>query len=174
MMGKKPVKPERPKLAPFLGWLGSKEPRWLIVEPRKIGLVGGILFSTLALVYYLLRQNLGYTMTIPEVVIGVTLTFVVGYAGTGLFVVYILWVGEREIPEVKEEKERRPGDRRVGEASKKDESEPGDEEEAAVEEEHLGEADEEVSSILEMISHRDEAQVEMVEAESEIEEEDTQ
>ena len=47
MMGKKPVKPERPRLAPFLGWLGAKEAKWLIVEPRKIGLFGGTLFGTL-------------------------------------------------------------------------------------------------------------------------------
>ena len=172
MMIKKPVKPERPKLAPFLGWLGSKEPRWLIVEPRKIGVVGGVFFATLALMYYVLRQFFGHTMMIQEVVIGVTLTFVVGYAGTGLFVVYVLWVGERELPEVKEEKDRRKSERRTDDPSREDESELA-EKEVAAEEEPVEEASEEIGDILEMISHRDEAEVEMVEAETEIEEEDT-
>lgn len=174
MMSKKPVKPERPKLAPFLGWLGSKEPRWLIVEPQKIGVVGGTLFATLALLYYVIRQLLGYTMMIQDVVLGVLLTFVVGYAGTGLFVVYILWVGEREIPEVKEEKERRPSERRAEEASKEDAAAPVDGEEGDTEEAHEDETTEEIDGLLEMMTHRDETEVEMVEAESEIEEEETQ
>ena len=173
-MGKKPEKPERPKLAPFLGWLGAKEAKWLIVEPRKIGLFGGAVFGTLALVFYFIRQLLGHPMMIQEVLIGTFFTFVVGYAGTGLFVVYVLWVGEREIPEETEEKDRRKSERRSEEDST-DEEVPSDSVEGDVEGENPeGEPNVDVNEILEMIAHRDESAVEMLEAESDIEEEENQ
>jgi hypothetical protein len=156
MMGKKPEKPERPKLAPFLGWLGAKEAKWLIVEPRKIGLFGGAVFGTLALVFYFVRQLFGHPMSIQEVLIGAFLTFVVGYAGTGLFVVYVLWVGEREIPEEIDDKDRRKSERRAEEELTDEEEVPegveGVPESGAVE----GESSEDINQILEMIAQRDE------------------
>mgnify|MGYP006296687055 CR=1 FL=1 len=101
---KQPQKPERPHLHRFFH---SDRPQWLSLEPARLALVGGSLCATLTLVVYVIRQYFGTPMDPFSVLFGVTLTFFVSYAATGILVWYLLWVAEREIPR-EEESPRKP------------------------------------------------------------------
>lgn len=94
---KKPDWP-RPRL-PFKDW---GRPAWLVLNPVKLAPPGGVLCAVSALSYYLFRQWLGYTMAPQDVLVGVSLVFVGGYAVTGIFVWYLLQVAWRELSELPE------------------------------------------------------------------------
>jgi hypothetical protein len=87
-------RPDRPQLRR----LGKTNPSWLLLEPARIALISGVCFSTLALTYFFIRQLSGVSMGVQDVIVGVALTFLVSYAATGLFMIYLLSVAEREIP----------------------------------------------------------------------------
>lgn len=72
-------------------------PRWLKLEPLRLATLGGVFFSTLAMVFYFIRQCLGAPMAPEAMLIGVARTFLVSYAGTGFFVWYILRVADEEL-----------------------------------------------------------------------------
>lgn len=101
---KVPEKRERPKLRKLFPERG---PKWLIMEPARIAPVGGALFAALAMVYYVALQAGGAVIPPMDVVLGVLKTFVVSYAGTGLFIYFVMRVVEREFPE--EDPRRRLG-----------------------------------------------------------------
>lgn len=67
------------------------------LEPAGLATVGGLFFATCSVVVYLVRQLAGGEIPLQDVVVGVTLTFVVSYAGTGLFVWYMLHLAEGEL-----------------------------------------------------------------------------
>ncbi len=72
-------------------------PRWLKVEPPRLAMLGGLFFSTCAMVFYFTRQCFGVPMAPEDIVLGVAKTFLVSYIGTGFFVWYVLRVAEREL-----------------------------------------------------------------------------
>lgn len=100
-MAKRPAKrykqPVWPR--PRFPWEGWNRPAWLILNPVTLAPPGGVLFAMLALSYYLLLQWLGYSMSPQDVLVGVALVFVAGYAATGIFVWYVLRVAWRELPD---------------------------------------------------------------------------
>lgn len=59
-------------------------------------MLGGVFFSTLAMVFYFIRQCLGVSMEPETMLLGVARTFLVSYAGTGFFVWYILRVVDEQ------------------------------------------------------------------------------
>ena len=62
-------------------------------------MVGGAFFSWLAAVVYGLLALIRWEPYFgPPQLVSVALSFVVGYAGVGLFVIYLLRIGEREFP----------------------------------------------------------------------------
>ena len=94
MAKRKPKKPPRPKLRK---WFPHRGPTWLKLEPAGLATVGGLFFTACSVVVYLVRQLTGHDIALQDVVAGVTLTFVVSYAGTGLFVWYLLHLAEDEL-----------------------------------------------------------------------------
>jgi hypothetical protein len=89
-------KPERPRPKP--PWKEENRPGWLIPEPARLAPVGGLFCALIALFYYSIRQYAGIQYGVGPFLVGVSLTFVIGYTTTGLFVYYLLWVAEREFP----------------------------------------------------------------------------
>jgi len=89
-------KPERPKPRALFQ---SNRPSWVILEPARLAPVGGSLFAFVTLLYYLARDWFGTAIAGMDIVVGVAFTFVVGYAATGVFVYWLLWVAARELPE---------------------------------------------------------------------------
>ncbi len=88
---------------PHLRRLFSDRPAGkLILEPSRVALVAALAFSTFYLLLWFVRGALGTPVPPMTVVVSVGLTFVVSYAAVGLFVIYLLWVGEKEFPEIEE------------------------------------------------------------------------
>ncbi len=85
----------RPRLKP---WIDPAAVSWLVLEPSKIAMVGGMTCATLCMVYLFLRQQWGLIMDPMDVLLRVCLTFVVSYTLTGAFVYYLLCIAERELP----------------------------------------------------------------------------
>ncbi|MBI2425019.1 MAG: hypothetical protein HYV27_19495 [Candidatus Hydrogenedentes bacterium] len=77
------------------------------MDPARIAPVGGTFFAALAMLYFVALQAGGTAIPPMDVVLGVLKTFVVSYAGTGLFVYFVMRVIEREFPE--EDPRRRLG-----------------------------------------------------------------
>jgi len=84
-----------------------KGPRWLDLNPYRLGFLGGVFFGWLNLVYYIVRSWYGAVYTPQAMLLGVGRTFLVSYAAVGLFVCYLLWVAQRELPEVHHEEEKK-------------------------------------------------------------------
>lgn len=84
----------------------DRGPQWLVLEPNRLGLAAGAMFSALALVGYGLAGVIGGApYPVGQQVVGAMATFVVGYAAVGIFVWYLLYVAEREFgPEIEPEK----------------------------------------------------------------------
>lgn len=95
MAKKVPEKPERPKLRVLFPESG---PKWLVLDPAKLAPVGGMFFTTLAMVYFMILQSMGWVVPPMDIVLGLLKTFVVSYAGTGLFVYFIMRVRDTEFP----------------------------------------------------------------------------
>lgn len=74
----------------------------LILEPARIALAAALILATFCLVLFFVRGAVGQPVPPMTVVVGVGLTFVVSYTAVGILVVYLLWVGERELPEIEE------------------------------------------------------------------------
>lgn len=91
---------DRPKRKRFFK---QRTPAWLVLEPNRIGMAGGAVAATLALVFYFFRQVSGHEMPPERVLIGAAATFVVGYGAFGIFTWYLLWVAEQELPIPEEE-----------------------------------------------------------------------
>jgi len=89
-------KPERPKPRALFH---SNRPSWVILDPARLAPVGGSLFAFATLLYYLARDRFGTAIAGLDIVVGVAFTFVIGYAATGIFVYWLLWVAARELPE---------------------------------------------------------------------------
>jgi hypothetical protein len=108
---KKPQRNELPRIRRHR-W---KESGWLILEPSRIGAIAGCFFSGVAALVYLVRQQLGIPMAIADVALGVAKSFVVSYVAAGVFVLYLLWIAERELLPPDEPKKRRglKGDKAV-------------------------------------------------------------
>lgn len=93
------VKPERPKLAPFF----KKLPKgWITFEPMHWALLGGFFFGVVALMIYSICYLLGMDLNPHRVIIRIALSFVLGYGLSGVFIWYLLFVVQREIPEEQE------------------------------------------------------------------------
>jgi hypothetical protein len=69
----------------------------LKLEPAGLAAVGGLFFATCSVVVYLVRQLTGSAISLQDMAVGVSLTFVVSYGGTGLFVWYMLHLAEGEL-----------------------------------------------------------------------------
>lgn len=91
---------DRPKRKRFFK---QRTPAWLVLEPNRIGMAGGAVAATLALIFYFTRHLSGHEMPPERVLIGAAATFVVGYGAFGIFTWYLLWVAERELPISEEE-----------------------------------------------------------------------
>jgi hypothetical protein len=89
------AKPERPRLRRR----GKPARQWLILEPARVGAVGGALCALLTLVVNFVRHLAGSPAAPGSVIVAAALTFVVGYTLVGIFVWYLLWVAEQEWPE---------------------------------------------------------------------------
>jgi len=79
-------------------WFKPRQPAWVVLEPNRLGMAGGAVAAFCALVFYFLRDMLGYPMAPDRVIVGAAMTFVVGYGAVGAFFWYLLWVAERELP----------------------------------------------------------------------------
>ena len=86
---------DRPKRRP---WFKPRQPKWVVLEPNRIGMVGGAVSATLAMLYYFVRHLSGDYMPPERVLVGAAATFVVGYGAVGIFTWYLLWVADRELP----------------------------------------------------------------------------
>jgi hypothetical protein len=87
---------------------GKRSPSWLVLEPNRLGLAGGAVFATIAMLIYWVRGLTGAQMPPSQVLVGVGITFVISYAAVGIFVWYLLYVVEREFgPPPLEEVQRR-------------------------------------------------------------------
>jgi hypothetical protein len=84
----------RPRLHPRFGLL---KPGRLILEPHRIGMLVGMTLATLVLLVQLLRQWQGADLAPTTVIVGVCSTFIVAYGGAGLFVIYLLYIAEKEL-----------------------------------------------------------------------------
>ena len=73
------------------------KPGRLILEPHRIGLLFGSTLATLVLLVQLFRQWQGAELAPTTVIFGVCATFIVAYGGAGLFVIYLLYVAEKEL-----------------------------------------------------------------------------
>lgn len=82
----------------------KRPPAWLVLEPNRIGLIGGGIFAWLTLCVYTLAGVSG-----PQVIVSTLLVFVVGYACVGALVYYVLLIGERELPLPEEDTRQRFG-----------------------------------------------------------------
>lgn len=91
---------DRPKRRPMFK---PRTPAWVVMEPNRIGMAGGAIAGTAALIFYFLRHISGHPMTPQNVLVGAFATFVVGYGAFGVFTWYLLWVAERELPIPEEE-----------------------------------------------------------------------
>lgn len=92
-------------------WFKPRQPAWIVLEPSRIGMAGGAISATGALVLYFVRQQMGAYIPPQQVLIGAAATFVIGYGAVGIFTWYLLWVAERELP-IPEEEFRHFGIRR--------------------------------------------------------------
>lgn len=110
-----------------------RQPAWIVLEPGRIGMAGGAVSATLALVYYFVRGIMGHPVTPDRALIGAAATFVVGYGATGVFTWYLLWVADREMP-VPEDELRFGRHRIKGGNNAPAEPEPGESAAAATEE----------------------------------------
>lgn len=95
MSAKRFAKPERPRLRRRAKPVGQ----WLILEPARLGAVGGAVCALLALVANFVRHLAGGAVAPGGVIVSAALTFVVGYTLVGVFVWYLLSVAEREWPD---------------------------------------------------------------------------
>lgn len=86
---------DRPKRR---AWFGQRKPKWVVLEPNRIGMVGGTVSATVALIYYFVRHISGAYMPPERVLVGAAATFVVGYGAVGIFTWYLLWIADRELP----------------------------------------------------------------------------
>jgi hypothetical protein len=68
---------------------------WIIMDPARLALLGATVISWLALVIFFLVK--GDALRPLALLVRVGATFVVSYAGIGLFVCFIIWVAEREL-----------------------------------------------------------------------------
>jgi hypothetical protein len=59
--------------------------------------LGGAIGAVAALAYYLFRQWMGLPTAPGDVIVRVFLTFVIGYAATGILVWYVLHIAWREL-----------------------------------------------------------------------------
>lgn len=83
-------------------------PQWLVLEPHRLGLIAGSLFTVIVLVVYSVIGVWRGPLPFGQQLIGAMATFVVGYAGVGIYVWYLLYVTEQEFgPEVEPEKKAR-------------------------------------------------------------------
>ncbi len=98
--------PKSPRLR-IRDFFADEGPRWLDLNPLRLGFLGGVFFGWLDLLYYVLRTWSGVIYTPQSVVLGVARTFLAGYAAVGLFVCYLLWVAQRELPEEIPEEEKK-------------------------------------------------------------------
>lgn len=86
---------ERPRLAQA----PAREAYWIVLDPHRTGMIGGVFFGWLTVAFYALLGLLRWQpMFGPSQLVSAGLAFVVGYAGVGLFVYYLLRIGEREFP----------------------------------------------------------------------------
>lgn len=69
-----------------------------MLEPARLAPLGGTTAAVLALAYYLFREWMGLPMSAATIIVRVSLSFVVGYAATGILVWYVLQVLWRERP----------------------------------------------------------------------------
>jgi hypothetical protein len=103
-------KPERPRPRQFKR---TDRPVWMNLHPKTLAPIGGVAFSLVMLLVYLIMYLANTPADPVQMVIGVLLAFVLGYGVTGGFVFYVLYVAEREIPR-KEQEEQLFGRRRLG------------------------------------------------------------
>jgi hypothetical protein len=89
----------------------KRPPAWLVLEPNRIGLIGGGICAWIALCAYTLAGVTG-----PHAIVFTLLVFVVGYACVGAFMYYVLLVGEREMPPPEEDPRKRFGKKVKGSA----------------------------------------------------------
>ncbi len=80
-------------------------PFWLIMDPSRVAPVGGVGCGLLALLVYFARQMAGVALAPGSVLVGTALSFVVGYAATGIFVYFLLRVAEVELGPAEEAEE---------------------------------------------------------------------
>ncbi len=74
----------------------DRGPQWLVLEPHRLGMAAGALFSVLAMLAYNIVGWLGNPVPVSQMLIGAMATFVISYAAVGVFVWYVLLVAERE------------------------------------------------------------------------------
>lgn len=91
---------ERPRVK---SWIDPNYRAYLVMEPAKVALVAATLVATLTALGIFLYQALGSPISPMVVVLRLVLAFFVSYALVGLFVYYLLWVMQRELPEPEEE-----------------------------------------------------------------------
>lgn len=78
-------------------WFDPNLRYWFILEPARLGMVGGAVAAVGTLTYLYIRQQMGLVMEPSYVLFRIALAFVVSYALTGLFVYYLVWVADREL-----------------------------------------------------------------------------
>lgn len=86
----------------------DRGPQWLVLEPHRLGMAAGALFSVVAMFGYNVAGWLGSPVPVSQMLIGAVATFVISYAAVGVFVWYVLLVAEREFgaPVEREKKSR--------------------------------------------------------------------
>jgi hypothetical protein len=67
------------------------------LNPSRWAEIGGLLSATIALFFYLIRDGEASLAHLLDSLVWLGLTYVVGYALTGGFMLYILWVREHEL-----------------------------------------------------------------------------
>ncbi len=85
---------KRPRLRPSFGLM---RPGRLILEPHRIGMIAGFGLATLVLLILVLQQWQGADLAPTTVIVGVFTTFIVSYGSAGLFVIYLLYIAEKEL-----------------------------------------------------------------------------
>ena len=90
---KKPLRPKVWRLPP------PRVPKWLLLEPMRLGSLAGMGAAVFSLLVSFVRQQGGAALSPLGVFYGAVASFVAGYAAVGLFVLLLLHIIEREIPE---------------------------------------------------------------------------
>ena len=104
---------KRPRLRPRFGLM---RPGRLILEPHRIGMIAGFALATFVLLILVLQQWQGADLAPKTVIVGVCTTFIVAYGGAGLFVIYLLYIAEKELDIIRKEQQKADNNNATNEA----------------------------------------------------------